>query len=299
MGAASPAAASPRPAAAAPWAACQAAAAIRRRRPPRPQLSRSRHANFWLGTKGSARAGRGRALLPRAAPPARPPLAGSARLALLPFPRAAAPSRPARAAPLDAGERDAESQGRRTGAEPGRGAAQARERGRRRGLEDEEAKEGLLRGSGRRSQAPAARLTGPRPPRPLGRRENPASREGEGRGAAPARVSAAPRKSPDKGKPRPPPAGPAPATPAAPAASRPTGLLAQGRANPEGAPPPPPSQPVQARATRGPICPQGSDAACIASGSSSAAKGVSLVPPMSPLAPPCRAQEHSSLKPGT
>ena len=39
--------------------------APRPRRPPRPQLSRSRHANFWLGTKGSARAGRGRARLPR------------------------------------------------------------------------------------------------------------------------------------------------------------------------------------------------------------------------------------------
>lgn len=87
--------------------------APRPRRPPRPQLSRSRHANFWLGTKGSARAGRGRARLPRAARPARPPLAGSARLAGGSPPPS--PRRPARAAPLEAREHDAESPGRRAG----------------------------------------------------------------------------------------------------------------------------------------------------------------------------------------
>lgn len=123
VGAASPAAASPRPAVAAPWAACQAAASIlhrrRPRRPPRPQLSRSRHANFWLGTKGSARAGRGRALLPRAAQPARSPLTGSAGLAGGSPPSRATPPRPG-SPPGSPGARSG-AQGRRAEAEPGRG----------------------------------------------------------------------------------------------------------------------------------------------------------------------------------
>lgn len=100
--------------------------APRPRRPPRPQLSRSRHANFWLGTKGSARAGRGRARLPRAARPARPPLAGSARLAggsPPPSPRCrAAPPRPG-SPPGSPGTRRGEP-GEEGGAEPGRGAAE-------------------------------------------------------------------------------------------------------------------------------------------------------------------------------
>lgn len=51
-------------------------------RPPRPQLSRSRHANFWPRTKGSAPAARGgRARLSHASRPAHTPLAGSARVA--------------------------------------------------------------------------------------------------------------------------------------------------------------------------------------------------------------------------
>lgn len=103
--------------------------APRPRRPPRPQLSRSRHANFWLGTKGSARAGRGRARLPRAARPARPPLAGSARLAggsPPPSPRRrAAPPRPG-SPPGSRGGRRGEP-GEEGGAEPGREPPSRRE----------------------------------------------------------------------------------------------------------------------------------------------------------------------------
>lgn len=191
MGAASPAAASPRPAVAAPWAACQAAASIlhrcRPRRPPRPQLSRSRHANFWLGTKGSARAGWGRALLPRAAQPARPPLTGSAGLAGgSPPPSRAAPPRPG-SPPGSPGARSG-AQGRRAEAEPGRGQGKGAT-----GAEREEAAERIGgRGSeggasaGFQAREPRRQPPGsnPRPPRP-GLQGKPRPREGERRGAVP------------------------------------------------------------------------------------------------------------------
>lgn len=218
--------------------------APRPRRPPRPQLLRSRHANFWLGTKGSARAGRGRALLPRTERPARPPLAASAGLAggsppPSPRRRAAAPRRPARAAPLETRERDAESQGEEGGGGGGaaagarKGSDPSREGGgggedwrpRRRGRRFR-----AVRGQGVR--APAARLTKPTPTAPQGPRESPAPQEGERRGAVPARGSAAPRKSPDKGKPRPPPSGPTPCRPRR-VRTRRAPSPAQGRANPE------------------------------------------------------------------
>lgn len=96
-----------------------------RRRPwsrfPRPQLSRSRHANFWPGTKGSAPAARGgRARLSNAARPAHTPLAGSARVAggspplSSPATAAAPPGQP----PWKPGSARRGLQGRRTGAGP-------------------------------------------------------------------------------------------------------------------------------------------------------------------------------------
>lgn len=96
--------------------------------PPRPQLSRSRHANFWLGTKGSARAGRVGASPPPSCRAARSLAACWKCLAgwwfSSPFPRrrrrCAAPRRPAREAPLKARERAArKATGRRAGAGQG------------------------------------------------------------------------------------------------------------------------------------------------------------------------------------
>lgn len=169
--------------------------ALRPRRPPRPQLSRSRHANFWLGTKGSARAGRGRAF--PAAP--RGPFARRSLevlgwpAALLPLPRAAAPRRPARAAPLNARERDAEGPGKEGGGGAAAGAGKSGEPsgeagGRRRRLEAEAPKEGLRVARGSRAWAPTARLTRPTPTAPLSQRESPAPREGAGRGQHRARL---------------------------------------------------------------------------------------------------------------
>lgn len=197
VGDASPAAASPRPAAAAPWAACQAAASILRRRqprrPPRPQLSRSRHANFWLGTKGSARAGRGRARLPLVAPPplARRSLeAGSAGLAGgPPAPRAAPPGQPpwkperkAECPGEEGGGGAAAGAGKRSdsGGERGSGGGDWRPRHRRRGF---------CAGRGVGASRSAQRAHAPRAPRPEGK---PRPREGERKGAAP-RASAAPQ----------------------------------------------------------------------------------------------------------
>lgn len=246
VGAASPAAAGPLPRAAAPWAACQAAASVRRRRPrrpPRPQLSRSRHANFWLGTKGSARAGRGRALLPRAARRRSLEVLGW-RAVLLPLPapprRAAPPGQP----PWKPGSARRRAQGRRTEAEPrrgqGKGATRAEREGRRRGLEAEEPKEGLFRGSGRGS--PSASLSAhqaqPTPSAPQGGRKSPAPKRERGgdrttRESPPYRANPLTKESPalfPQARPPPPPRRPAAAHPA------PARSPAQGRANPEGHP---------------------------------------------------------------
>lgn len=174
--------------------------APRPRRPPRPQLSRSRHANFWLGTKGSARAGRGRVLLPCTERPARPPLAASARLAggsPPPSPRrAAAPPRPG-SPPGSPGAQRGEPRG--GGRRRSRGGGREKElpeprgRGRRGGLEAEAAGAALPRGSGLGSpgasrsahQAHAHRAPGPegepRPPR--GREEGGGTRDGPRRAA--------------------------------------------------------------------------------------------------------------------
>lgn len=112
-------------------------------RPPRPQLSRSRHANFWPGTKGSALAARGgRARLSHAARPAHTPLAGSARVAggspppFSPATAAAPPGQP----PRKPGSARRRLLRRRTGAGPTGSPAG---RGRRQGLEAKAAKEGL------------------------------------------------------------------------------------------------------------------------------------------------------------
>lgn len=197
MGDASPAAASPRPAAAVPWAACQAAASILRRRrrqsrrPPRPQLSRSRHANFWLGTKGSARAGRGRALLPLVAP--RGPLARCSlevlgwRAALSPFPhrRAAPPGQP----PWKPGSAKRRAQGRRAEAEPrrrqGKGATRAEREGAAERIGDRGTEGGAsARFWARESERQALGSASPRPPAssaPPGPRESPAPGRARGR----------------------------------------------------------------------------------------------------------------------
>lgn len=222
-----------------------------RRRPcsrfPGPQLSRSRHANFWPGTKGSAPAARGgRARLSNAARPAHTPLAGSASgggLISSPFqPRHC--RCPARAAPLEARERAA----RTAREEDGGGACrEPRREGRGGGGKDWKPRRqgrgflGLGPGTPAHPSAPLAHSLHTR-----GRSSVPA-REGERRGA----VLVTPDKSPDKGKPRPHSAGPAP-TP--PLLSNPWDASpAQGRTQ-KGRPRLSHCQPVVARATRGPIC---------------------------------------------
>lgn len=94
-------------------------------------------------------------------------------------------------------------------------------------------------------------LSRPTRPTPPGRRESPASREGERRGAL--RVTAVRRKSPDKGKPRPLPPGQAPECLPPSQGSEPSPRDSEPR---RGAPASP-SQLALARATRGPICRQG------------------------------------------
>lgn len=211
-----------------------------------------------------------------------------------PFPRRrAAPRRPARAAPLEAPEREAESPGEEGGGGAGAGAGKRsdpsgqagggggdwRPRQRRRGF-------GAVPGEGawapsRQPQTRAPALPGPRE-RPAPER----ARGGE-------RPGAAPRKSPDKGEPRPPPAGPAPCgrrrVPARPAPSP-----AQGRVNarllhPAGA------------VWQGPLgAPSAGRVAPAAVGACLTLPPKAVrVPPMSPLAQPCWAQQHSSLKPRT
>lgn len=176
VGAASPAAAGPLPRAAAPWAACQAAASVRRRRPrrpPRPQLSRSRHANFWLGTKGSARAGRGRALLPRAARRRSLEVLGW-RAVLLPLPappRRAAPPRPG-SPPGSPGAQGGEPRGGERRRSRGGGREKERPEPRGRGGGEDWKPRNRRRGFsavlGEGARAPASRLSkpSPRPPRP-------------------------------------------------------------------------------------------------------------------------------------
>lgn len=275
--------------------------APRPRRPPRPQLSRSRHANFWLGTKGSARAGRGRALLSRTERPARPPLAAKCwaggRLCS-PFPapprRASPPGQP----PWEPGSATRRAEGRRTEAEPRRGQGRGATRAAREGAAERIGGRGGGGGASARfgAREPGASRSAPRvhAHRAPGHRGEPRPREGERRGAVPARGPAAPRKSPDKGKPRPPPPA---RPPAAPAASRPAGLRAQpkGGRTQRGAPRLPHGRP-------GPLCRRGRGgcggprAWCSAPAPPPKA---APVPPMSPLARPRRAQEHASLKRGT
>lgn len=213
-------------------------------RPPRPQLSRSRHANFWPGTKGSAPAARGgRARLSHAARPAHTPLAGSARVAggspppSSPATAAAPPGQP----PWKPGSARRGQLGRRTGAGPtpaGRGGGggkdwRPRQLGRAFPL--------LGRGTPAHLAPPLAHSLHTR-----GSSSVPA-REGERRGA----VLVTPGKSPDKGKPRPHSAGPAPPPPLL---SNPrVASTAQGRTQ-KGRLRLPHYQPVVARATRGPIC---------------------------------------------
>lgn len=167
-------------------------------------------------------------------------------------------------------------------------------------METEAPKEGLLRGSGLGSQN-ARRLAQqahapPHPPRPQARGKAPPPGERE-EGSCTARVSAAPRKSPDKGKPRPPPARQAPCRPRW-VPTRRAQFPVQGRANPKGAILPPPATRLSGKGHSGPHLPAGScwlqRAACLALQPKAA-----RVPPMSPLARPCRAQEHSSLTLGT
>lgn len=216
-------------------------------RPPRPQLSRSRHANFWLGTKGSAPAARGgRARLSHAARPAHPPLAGTARVAGgSPPPSSAATA----TAPPGQPPRKPGSARRR---QPGRGRGRGQQgapsggegRGRRQGLEAEAPREGLS-GVGKRdpstSRTPLARSLHTRG------RSRALACEGEWREA----VLDTPGKSLDKGKPRPPSAGPAPPPPLPP--NPPDPSPAQGRTQ-KGRPRLPHCQPVVARATLGPSC---------------------------------------------
>lgn len=136
--------------------------------------------------------------------------------------------------------------------------------------------------SGEGAPAPAARIK-PAPPTPRapGKATPPRRRE-EGSGTA--RVSAARRKSPDKGKPRPPPTGPAPCRPRG-VPTRPARSPAQGRVNPEGLPPPPPaSRFCLARATWGPICQKGR-AGCSGRLPRSAAKGCRSPPNVTFSAP--------------
>lgn len=102
------------------------------------------------------------------------------RTALLPLP---APHRPARAAPLDAREREAEPKGggRRRSPGGGREKEQPERRGRRprRGLEAEAAKEGLLRGF-RRGSPGASRQAQTRAPHTPGSRESHAPEKARG-----------------------------------------------------------------------------------------------------------------------
>lgn len=258
-------------------------------RPPRPQLSRSRHANFWPGTKGSAPAARGgRARLSHAARPAHTPLAGSARVAggspppSSPATAAAPPGQP----PWKPGSARRRLLGRRTGAGPigspaGRGGGGGKDwRPRRRGR----GFPGLGRGTPAHPAPPLAHslLT-------HGSNSVPAC-EGERRGA----VLVMPGKSPDKGKPRPHNAGPAPPPPLL--SNRRDGSPAQGRTQ-KGRPRRPHYQPVVARATRGPHLPVETYglgwAVCTILGSSFAANDYPCIFPMSPLA---LTKEQASLK---
>lgn len=235
----------------------------------------------------------------RAARPARPLLAGSARLAggslLLP-----APPRPGNP-PGSPGARSGEPRGggrrRSRGGGREKERPERRERERRRGLETEAPKEELLRGSGRWSQDAsrwAQQAHAPRAPRTEGK---PRPREGERKGAAlcespPRRSNPLTKESPALLLPVRPPARPRWVP------TRWAQFPVQGRANPEGAPPPPPATRLSGKGHSGPHLPAGScrlqRTACLAL----QPKAV-RVPPMSPLARPCRAQEHSSLKAGT
>lgn len=203
----------------------------------RPQLSRSRHANFWPGTKGSAPAARGgQARLSHAARPAHTPLAGSALVAggspppSSPATAAAPPGQP----PWKPGSALRGLLGRRTGAGPtgsparrgGGGGKDWRPRRRERGFS------GLGRGTPAHPAPPLAHSL---------------HTHGRVRGA----VLVTQGKSPDKGKPRPHSAGPAPPPPLL---SNPRDASpAQGRTQ-KGRPRFPHYQPVVTRATRGPIC---------------------------------------------
>lgn len=200
VGAASPAAASPRPAAAAPWAACQAAASILRHRHHHRPLSlssppaRSCHGpgmqtSGWeqkapLGPGG----GEPSSLALLAARSPLSPLAGSAGLAgaLLPLP--AAPPRlgsPAGSPGAPNGEPRGGGQRRSRGGGREKERPEPRGRGWRRRLEAEASKEELLRGCGRepgrqpgaqQAHAPHAPWPEGKPRLPRGRKEgSPAS----------------------------------------------------------------------------------------------------------------------------
>lgn len=136
-------------------------------RPPRPQLSRSRHANFWPGTKGSAPAARGgRARLSHAARPAHTPLAGSARVAGGSPP----PSSPATAAAPPGQPPWKPGSARRGTAKEEDGGGAYREprregRGRRQGLETKAAREGLP-GAGARDSSSSRTPSSSLPPHP-------------------------------------------------------------------------------------------------------------------------------------
>lgn len=121
-------------------------------RPLRPQLSRSRHANFWLGTKGSDPAARGgRARLSLAARPDHPPLAGTALVAggSPPLSRAATAAAPPGQPPWKPGSARRGRRGRRTGAGPTGSTTERGRLGRRQGLEAQAQREGLPRAGAR------------------------------------------------------------------------------------------------------------------------------------------------------
>lgn len=223
--------------------------APRPRRSPRPQLSRSRHAKLLAGNK-RLRSGRAGASPPPPRRAARSPAArckcwAGERLSS-PFPapprRAAPPGQP----PWKPGSATRRAKGRRAEAEPRRGQGKGATRAEEEGAAERIGGRGGGGGASARFRAwePRRQPLGspsPRPPRPRARGRAPPPREGERRGAAPARGSAEQRKSPDKGKPRPPPAGPTPLPPPPrpdPPGSQPSPRASEPRRD---APPPPAS----------------------------------------------------------
>lgn len=255
--------------------------------PPAP--ARSCHGPGMLTSrrnKGSARAARGRALLPA---PSRRSLGARCQCrAGGPLPAPSAPPRPA--APWKP-EREAEP-GEGGGGGARAGAAQratgAERAGRPRGLEAEARKEGLRRGGGRAPGRQPLGSAGPAP-RPG---ESPAPR-GREEGAAP-RAATEPRKSPDKGRPRPPPPGPAPVAPPRPPPRAPS--PARSRRAQKGHPPP---RPPALAGPLGPICQQGRRLPRAARPRLAPALPPKALraSPVSPLVRPGQAQQHAASNP--